>query len=345
MKPYRERLVPQMLQYDDFDQRAETNWTPYLMYFQRPSYTSGVINTDSLGFRVSHGAGESASVGGRLPAGPVRLFAGSSTAFGIGATSDAATISSRLWSRYAPSAPWLNFSGRSHNSAQELILFLLHHDLLPPIEHIVIFSGLNDIALAQLPAEQRGEHGAFFFCGEYFEKMEELRAKYRGPKGRSGSTRGSRRAPAPVVAEVPKPPLPELIETAVRNTSRHLESWRLLAGPAGARITFVLQPLANWWQERPNDQEQLLFDELEVISAAGPFSKNYATIATREACAQYADALSSACAKKGVEFLDFNAVMSRAASPSDWLYVDRAHFNDTGYDLSARLLAESLNLR
>jgi lysophospholipase L1-like esterase len=342
MKSYRERLVPQMLQYDDFDHRAETNWTPYLMYFQRPEYRSKVINTDRLGFRISHGAEEYASVGGRLPAGPVRLIAGSSTAFGIGATSDAATISSRLWSRYAPSAPWLNFSGRSHNSAQELILYLLHHDLLPPIEHIVIFSGLNDIALAQLPSEQRGEHGAFFFCGEYFDKMEELRAQYRNSKSRSGVHQSEKRAPA---AAVPKPPLPDLIETAVRNTSRHLEGWRRLSAPTGARITFVLQPLANWWQERSNDQEQLLFDELELISAAGPFSKNYATIATREARAQYADALSSACSKQAVEFLDFNDVMSRAASPSDWLYVDRAHFNDNGYDLSARLLAEALQLR
>jgi hypothetical protein len=343
VKPYRERLVPQMLQYDDFDHRAETNWTPYLMYFQRPEYRSEVINTDRLGFRISHGAEDCASVGGRLPAGPVRLFAGSSTAFGIGATSDAATISSRLWSRYAPSTPWLNFCGRSHNSAQELILLLLHHDLLPPIEHIIIFSGLNDIALAQLPAEQRGEHGAFFFCGEYFDKMEELRARHRAPKARSGGLQGGKRASA--AAAPPKPPLAQLIETAVRNTSRHLEGWRLLSAPTGARITFVLQPLANWWQERPSEQEQLLFDELELISAAGPFSKNYATIATWEACLQYADALSLACSKQGVEFLDFNAVMSRAAGPSDWLYVDRAHFNDNGYDLSARLLAEALRLR
>jgi hypothetical protein len=348
---HRETLVPQMLQYDDFDDRAETRWLPYLMYFQRADYRSAVVNTDRLGFRISHGLRDHASVGGRLPEVPVRLFTGSSTAFGIGATNDAATLSSRLWSHYAPSTPWLNFAGRSHNSAQELILYLLHRDLLPPVEHIVIYSGLNNIALAQLPPEQRGEHGAFFFCGEYFEEMDALRAKYRTDQkqhshfGRRGDKRSQSGASAQAAKPVaPKPPLTELLDTAVGLTSRHLEGWRLLAAPTGARITFVLQPLANWWQERPNDQEQLLFDELEVISKAGPFSKNYATINTREAARRYADALSVVCVKRGVEFLDMNPLMAQNASPRDWLYVDRAHFNDHGHDVVARLLAEALDL-
>jgi hypothetical protein len=349
---HRETLVPQMSQYDDFDDRAETRWLPYLMYFQRADYQSDVVNTDRLGFRVSHGMREHASVGGRLLEGPVRLFAGSSTAFGIGATNDASTLSSRLWSHYAPSTPWLNFAGRSHNSAQELILYLLHRDLLPAVEHIVIFSGLNNIALAQLPPEQRGEHGAFFFCGEYYEQMDELRAKYRKPQTQHStfSRRADRRTQSGGPARTakpdpPKPPLRELLDTAVGLTSRHLEGWRLLAAPTGARITFVLQPLANWWQERPNDQEQLLFDELEVISKVGPFSKNYATIATPEAARRYADALSVVCAKQSVEFLDMNPLMAENSSPHDWLYVDRAHFNDYGHDVVARLLAEALDLR
>lgn len=344
MNLHRDRLVPQMSQYDEFDDRAETNWQPYLMYFQRTNFRSQVVNTDRLGFRISHGRSSHASVGARLPEEPVRLLAGSSTAFGIGSSSDETTLASLLWSRYAPAQPWLNFAGRSHNSAQELILYLLHRDLLPPVEHIVIFSGLNDIALAQLPAHQRGEHGAFFFCGEYFEQMDALRAKYRTERKQPShfGRRGEKR-PQPEPA-APKPPLPELIDIATGLTSRHLEGWRSLA-PAGARITFVLQPLANWWQERPNDQEQLLFDELEVISKAGPFSKNYATIATHEAGRRYAEALAAVCSKAGVEFLDLNPLMSRNAGPADWLYVDRAHFNDQGHDLAARLLAEALDLR
>lgn len=345
MRLHRETLVPQMLQYDDFDDRAETRWLPYLMYFQRTDYRSAVVNTDRLGFRVSHGESAHASPGGDLPQGPVRLLAGSSSAFGIGATSDAATIPSRLWSRYAPSTPWLNFTGRSHNSAQELILFLLYRDLLPQIEHIVIFSGLNDLALAQLPAAQRGDHGAFFFSGEYFEQMEALRARHRKDKPGSGRRGERRAAAAPAPAPEPAPDLTEQIARAVHLTGRHLEGWRLLAAATGAKISYALQPLANWWQERPNEREQLLFDELEVISKAGPFTKNYGRIATHEAARRYAEALEGTCAKQGVEFLDLNPMMARASGPQDWLYVDRAHFTDLGHDLVSRLLAEGLDLR
>ncbi|MEK8142212.1 hypothetical protein NKH18_05585 [Streptomyces sp. M10(2022)] len=181
MKSQRELLTPQMLRYDDFDDRAETRYLPYLMYFHRADFHSGTVNTDRLGFRVSHGADEQGSVA-NPPKGPVRLLAGSSTPFGIGATSDAATVASRLWTRYAPSVPWLNFAGRSHNSMQELLLFLMHRELVPEVDEIVVVSGLNDLALSRLPDAQRGDHGGFFNCGEYFDQMEELRASHRKSK-------------------------------------------------------------------------------------------------------------------------------------------------------------------
>src|SRR5262245_25133972 len=83
LKSQRGTLTPQMLQYDDFDDRAETRWLPYLMYLHRADYHCDVVNTDKVGFRISHGVGRTASAGGDVPAQPVRLLAGSSTAFGI----------------------------------------------------------------------------------------------------------------------------------------------------------------------------------------------------------------------------------------------------------------------
>ncbi|MET8399975.1 hypothetical protein [Streptomyces sp900116325] len=76
-----------------------------------------------------------------------------STAFGIGARSDAATLPSRLWSAYAPSAPCLNFAGRSYNSGQEFTLFALCRHLLTRVTDIVGFSGFNNLALSPLPKE------------------------------------------------------------------------------------------------------------------------------------------------------------------------------------------------
>lgn len=335
---HRAALTPQMLQYaEKFDDRGDIRWMPYLMYFHAPGHRSAVVNTDALGFRIAHGADRHGSVGGDVPAGPVRLLAGSSTAFGIGATNDAATLPSRLWTEHAPSLPWLNFAGRSHNSTQELLLFVLYRHLLPRVEEIVIFSGFNDLGLSRLPASKQGDSGAFFNCNEFFEQMEQLRAGNRPARGLQRLTRRTPNTSEPEAV----PGLSEQIEHAVDRTLRHLDVWRLLAEGTGTRLTFVLQPLATWIRDRPAPQERLLFEELDAISN---FGKAYGDIASMESGRRYSDALRQGCEKLGVPFLDMNPVLGQAVGPDDWLFVDRIHFNDDGYDLVAGLLAGALEL-
>ncbi|MGP3999331.1 SGNH/GDSL hydrolase family protein [Streptomyces sp. 8N706] len=342
---HRAELTPQMIQYSEkFDDRGDIRWMPYLMYFHPAGHRSDVVNTDRLGFRISHGADDHASAGGRLPQGPVRLLVGSSTAFGIGATNDAATLPSRLWSRHAPSLPWLNFAGRSHNSTQELLLFLLYRHLLPQVEEIVIFSGFNDLGLARLPASQQGDHGAFFNCGQFFAQMDEDRERQRKEKSRFGGL--GRRRPEPSAAvSVPEDSVPrsldEQIAHAVDLTTRHLDSWRPLAEASGARLSYVLQPLATWVREEHAPQEELLFRELDAISN---FGEVYGDIATMESGRRYSDGLRRGCEKLGVPFHDMNPVLADAVGRQDWLFVDRIHFTDPGHDLVAALLADMLGL-
>jgi hypothetical protein len=327
MNSARQELTPQMLRYGEkFDDRGDVRWIPYLMYFHPVSHRSDVVNTDQFGFRYAHGPdGERASVGNLPGDGPVRLMAGSSTVFGIGASSDAATLSSRLWAKHAPSAPWLNFGGRSFNSAQELILFTLYRHLLPHIDEIVLFSGFNDLGLARLPAHLRGDHGAFFNCTDFFHSMT--------PEKSRGRTR--RNPPAP------PPTLEEQIEFAAELTARHLSAWKALADAAGARLTFVLQPLATWIRDTPAPEEQRLFRELDQIAS---FSEVYGDIADRSVAGDYATAIERRCAPIGVAFLDFTPLLAAAVGPLDWVFVDRIHFTDFGHDLAAGLLAHTLKL-
>lgn len=333
-----------MLDYDKFDDRSETYWTPYLMYFQRKNYVSPVVNTDTAGFRISHGAdGATASPAGSLPDGPVRLLAGASTAFGIGATSDEATLSSRLWSTYAPSRPWVNFAGRSYSSAQELVLFTLYRHLLPEIDEIVIISGFNNMATAMFSESQRQDHGAFFFGGEFFDQMEEAKARHR--KAAAGFARRGERKPRPIFDFDPtNPSSEELLRRATDLTVRHLEGWRLIASALGAKISYVLQPMATWVRSTPSPQEKLLFDELDKISKIGAFEALYGQISAMEVGRGYADLLGKACEQRGISFVDLNPILARETTDQDWLYVDRAHFTDHGHDVTARLIAESLNL-
>jgi len=343
MTLHRDELTPQLQEYARFDDRGNARYLPYLMYFHQADYRSEVINTDRAGFRVSHGPdGARASVAGELPAGPVRLIAGSSTVLGIGATSDATTLASQLWTKHAPSAPWLNLGGRCYNSTQEMLLFTLYRHLLPEIDEIVIFSGLNDLTVGRLPEWQQGDHGAFWFCGEYFEKMEELRERSR-KAGKTLGRRAERRRTISTHDEVRRD-IPQVIASAADLTLRHLDTWRLLAGP-DTRISYVLQPMAQWVRDIPAPQERLLFDEIDRISKLGTWEALYGDISTKEVARAFSEELRAGCGKRGIRYFDLNPVVADAVTEKDWIFVDRAHYTDRGYDLVAGIMADTLGLR
>ncbi len=86
----------------------------------------------------------------------MRILVGGSSVFGVGATSDSSTLASLLWSRYARSAPWLNFGGWPFNSSQKVLLFTLYRHLLGQVSEIVIFSGVNAIMVARFTEWQQG---------------------------------------------------------------------------------------------------------------------------------------------------------------------------------------------
>lgn len=342
MALHRDRLTPQMREYDKFDDPSQRNYQPYLMYFHRPNFSSPTINTDRSGFRISHGPnGERASANGHLPTGPVRVLTGSSTALGIGATSDAHTLTSLLWSRYASAGPWLNFAGRCYNSTQEILLFTLYRHLLPEIDEVVVFSGLNDLTVGRLPEWQQGDHGAFYFCGEYFEAMDELRERNR----KSSKIFGRRAERAQTIAthDDVQRDIGKVIDAAADLTLRHLDTWRRVAGPH-TRISYVLQPMALWMRDVHAPEEKLLFDEIDRISKLGTWDELYGDISTKEVARAFADVLRTGCEKKGVRFFDLNPIVAEAISEKDWIFVDRAHYTDKGYDVVASVLAEELEL-
>lgn len=341
MKLHRDVLTPQHQEYAKFNDPAEMRYLPYLMNFHRANYRSPVINTDRAGFRISHGPdGVTASAAGHIPPGPVRVISGSSTVMGIGATSDATTLASLLWSRHAPSTPWLNFGGRCYNSTQELLLFMLYRHLLPEIDEIVIFSGMNDLTVCRWPEWQQGDHGAFFFCGEYFEKMEELRAAHRKAKGR-----GWRSTTRPTIAthDDARRDIPTVIESAADLTLRHLDTWQLLAGP-GTRVSYVLQPMSLWMREARAPQEQLLFDEIDRISTLGTWEALYGDVSTPEVSQAFSEKVRVGCEKRSIPYYDLNPVVAAATAPDEWLFVDRTHYTDKGSDIVAGILADTLKL-
>lgn len=328
---YRAELTPQMLSYaEKFSDAGEIRWLPYVMYFHPPSHRSDVVNTDRLGFRYATYEGGRIAVDDSREHDVVNVLAGSSTVFGIGATSDAATLASRL-NHHAPggSPRWLNFGGRSHNSTQEIVNYALNKHRLPRTKDVVLFSGFNDLGLARLPASRRGENGAFFMCNTFFERLEA-----------NGQARGLSRLKRPrSLDDDTVLDLDDQIAYAADLVLRNVDLWRALATDAGATLTFVLQPLAGWVREVGTAQEEALFAQLDEL---GRFSDMYGDIAQASVGKEYAEQLRRGCDEIGVRFVDMTPAIAAAAGPDDWIFVDRIHFTDYGYDLVAKLLLTEL---
>lgn len=326
-------LTPQMIEYEQkFTDAGEVRWLPYLMYFHPANHRSPVVNTDAAGFRYSESLGVKYSVAeGGNSCGAVRLLAGSSTVFGIGASADSHTLSSCLSKNDPRGLRWLNFGGRSFNSTQELLLFTLNRHRLQKVEEIVLFSGFNNLGLARQPAEYRGEHGAFFNCQQFFDAFAPVQ-----PIASSWSLSAlfgkAQKSPVPAL-----PSMPEQIAYAAELTLQQLDIWRALAADMQAKLTFILQPLAGWVRQNGSPEEELLFAELD---RAGNFTELYGDILQTPVREAYAQRLREGAQKMGVGFFDITPLLAEALRADDWQFVDRIHFTDAGNDLVSKLILD-----
>lgn len=327
------RLTPYMNAYSaEFADSGNINWLPYTMYFHPFNYASEVVSTDGNGFRYSIHAGRRYSVSDCAGLNACRVIAGSSTVFGIGASSDAHTLASRLSENDTRLVPWVNFGGRSFNSTQEMILFSLHRHSLPQVEEVVLLSGFNDLGLARLPKRLRLEHGAFFMCTDFFDAM---RKKKQSRFSRWLNIGAGDNDDDDSGGEIPS--LDEQIDYAATLTLRNLTNWQAMCAQMGARLTFVLQPLANWVRETGSPEEEELFAARE---RQGQFAAQYGDILTHATYAAYRDRLQSGAARMGIAFADLTPSIQSTIADDFWLFVDRIHFTDGGHDLVSRLLLD-----
>jgi len=326
-------LTPQMAEYEQkFTDAGEVRWLPYLMYFHPTDHCSSVVNTDSVGFRYSESLATRYSVAdGAHSSGAVRLLAGSSTVFGIGASADSQTLASRLTQNDSRGQRWINFGGRSFNSTQELMLFILNRHRLPRVDEIVLFSGFNNLGLARQPENYRGEHGAFFNCHQFFDALAP--AQPTSTSWRLSNLFGKAQEPEPAAPQS----MQQQIDYAANLTLQHLDIWRALAADMGAKLTFILQPLAGWVRETGSPEEQQLFAELDQ---AGNFTDVYGDILQTSVRETYAQRLRVGAQKMGVGFVDITPLLAEALSPEDWQFVDRIHFTDFGNDLVSKLILD-----
>ena len=158
-------IAPQMELYD----QVSCDYRPFVMFFNSSNFTSKIINTDSLGFRLNSWGDKFKTHSDFFNDEEVSIVIGGSSVFGFGATSDDKTISSLLSKK--TNEIYLNFGATAFNSKQEILLFLNFFRKYKKIKNVIIISGANDIYLNLLNSQD--EWGDFFFKTKY-EKIHNL---------------------------------------------------------------------------------------------------------------------------------------------------------------------------
>ncbi len=343
----RYQLVRQFKDYDHFG--SQTRWRPYLMFGHQKNYRSESVNTDKHGLRQNRAIdGEIRDFESCVEAGcHSNILLGGSTAFGVGASTDNETVSSVLTK--LSGQQWLNFGGRAFSGTQEFLQFQMYGADLDKIDNFVHFSGLNDLFLYFWSKEIDEDFGPFYFSDYYSQAMnqagisepsfKQLREYFfRKLKRRLGLQKKTSQKQEFIKS------LPEQRERrcdlALQMVESNLSRAVKMTNIWGARHTYVLQPIAPWIDKKPSGEEAKLFKANDELS---PETAECISIAlSQENYLQYRNGLKDICQRLGVDFLDLNRFFSETSEGGDWLFVDRVHLTDKGYDLAASWLYEEL---
>ena len=107
----------------------------------------------------------------------------------------------------------------------------------------------------------------------------------------------------------------------------------------GARLTYVLQPIATWTRSTGCREEETLFEELDQV---GRFTEMYGDILDPDVGLQYAESILAGTRSLDVNFININPILATTIKPDQWLFVDRIHFTDEGHDFVSKKLLEAL---
>jgi hypothetical protein len=351
------RLAPQMGDYDRLG--GQIDWRPYLMYFQPPNFASPAVTTDRLGFRPTvDRTGRRVTiddVGGET----VNLVIGNSVSFGVGATSDAACLTSRIASHTGEC--WFDFSGRAFGAMQELVLFQSYRHKLGRVRRVVLFTGLNDLYLFYAPKMFDEVFGIFFFSEAFYAAMNRRPQALTNKRALLAALLKPFYGDGIDYATVSLAQLPRLLlrppkkdppatepdygaivgerrgqrDRIIEHLARTLEIWAMLARGFDFELTYALQPILPWTGKTLSPEERELLAAQDA--AGGRWHRILRAALDRDHQDWYTAALAGLCARFGIPFVDLGLKMR---DERRWLFIDRVHMNDAGQDLAARLVAQ-----
>lgn len=340
------KLTPQIRDYDRFMHIGAT-WVPYVMYFHEKNFRSKTINTDSLGFRYSVQRDAGYSVGSLAKGQKVNLLVGGSTALGVGATADKFTVASYL--SELTGELWLNFSGRGFNSTQEVLLYLVNQTKFSDIGHVIVFSGMNTLALEGIPDEYASEYGRYYYSFEFQHYMNKFNEDMKRKKDSFDAAQRIpvfkrlkdylfSENPADKIIDDSSVRLDDRIERAATTIITALQQWKLLLAEHSASVSFILQPLSHWCKECLTSEEEAVFHAIE--SCPNNFYRLFSRVLGKEVHQPFFNHIQNMA--DGINCFDMNEMLKTSPVFDQTLFVDRVHFNDLGNRQLAEIMVNNV---
>lgn len=332
----RNKIVPQMRDYDLIGDR----WVPYIMRMDKALASYPSVSTDEHGFRQTLDSDGGTFLTYRRffessLTSPRAVLLGSSAAFGVGATSDRSTIPSIL--NQTSHYKWFNLGGRALNSTQEMLLFLLH--LPHGIKKLVIFSGVNNLTLSYVSRATSPVYNSFFFQSVFERVMSASSSESKISRSRVMNLLAGLkdRFFSYDVAESHHN-IDVKYASMIKCLRRDLEILKLLGRSGCFEVYFVLQPLATWIEKDLVDEEKVLFSILDKLPLDWQVLATY--LSTQKT--RYVHDVNRICGDLDIPFINLNE--SNAFAKKEWLFVDRIHLTDRGYQLSAETIQKDFDL-
>jgi hypothetical protein len=330
----RYNIVPQMSDYD----RVGESWNLYLMKTDTVNVKFSSVTTDQYGLRKT--LTSKGEIVDNFPApsnsddGSLGIVLGGSTVFGVGATADQCTIPSFL--NKTTETTWLNYGSRTYNSTQEQIRFSL---LLPQkLNKLIIYSGVNNLTLAFVSSSASPIYNALFYQSQYEAKMK---APVADNIGIRWSLRILFEAIKKKIGKEEKKvqfTLGRKYDSILSSFRRDLRVLQALCASLEAEVYFVMQPLATWIDRKLSKEESEIFPVLDSLGSDWKVLADFLGAQKN----RYFNDIESICDELQVPFYNMN--LSKEFSTDEWLFVDRVHLTDRGYELSSKVLKEVFKL-
>ena len=325
----RYKIVPQMEAYDTIN----CEFKPFVMFFNSKNHNSKVVNTDKLGFRYNLINHDLISFSDLNFDEEYSIVLGGSTVFGFGSSNDNNTISSKL--NKLIGEKFINFGGTAFCSKQELYLFLNFFQKFKKIKRVIIISGANDVYLNLLNNSNQEEWGNFFFKDKYFKIFDKYQNRKNYLDNISNFLKNKIFSSNIIRNEI----LSEINLSKLYNNYNDIFAlWKILSRSYNFELFFFLQPIPTWMNKDLSNEEIELF---KILDNTKDISHNLLKIlGSRNNHTVYLNMLNDLTFKYKIKFFDLNQSLDKT---NKWLFVDRVHLNDTGYELISKIVLEQIN--